>query len=30
VFWGATLFLGKEVISRYHSLLDPRTWFRKV
>ena len=24
VFWGAALFLGKEVISRYRSLLDPR------
>ena len=29
VFWGAALFLGKEVISRYRSLLDPRAWFRK-
>ena len=28
VFWGAALFLGKEVISRYRSLLDPRAWFR--
>ena len=29
VFWGAALFLGKEVISRYRSLLDPRVWLRK-
>jgi hypothetical protein len=29
VFWGAALFLGKEVISRYRRLLDPRAWFRK-
>lgn len=29
VFWGAALFLGKEAISRYRRLLDPRTWFRK-
>jgi hypothetical protein len=29
VFWGATLFLGKEVILRYRRLLDPRGWFRK-
>jgi hypothetical protein len=29
VFWGAALFLGKEVISCYRSLLDPRAWFRK-
>jgi hypothetical protein len=28
VFWGAALCLGKEVISRYRSLLDPRAWFR--
>jgi hypothetical protein len=29
VFWGAALFLGKEVISRYRRLLDPRAWFHK-
>jgi hypothetical protein len=29
VFWGAALFLGKEVISRYRSFFDPRTWRRK-
>ena len=29
VFWGAALFLGKEVISRYRRLLDPRAWFSK-
>ena len=29
VFWGAALYLGKEVISRYRRLLDPRAWFRK-
>jgi hypothetical protein len=28
VFWGAALFLGKEVISRYRSYFDPRTWKR--
>ena len=28
VFWGAARFLGKEVISRYRSLLDPRAWLR--
>ena len=29
VFWGAALFLGKEVISRFRRLLDPRAWFSK-
>jgi 8-oxo-dGTP diphosphatase len=28
VFWGAALFLGKEVISRYRRFFDPRTWKR--
>jgi hypothetical protein len=28
VFWGAALFLGKEVISRYRAYFDPRTWKR--
>lgn len=26
VFWGAAFFLGKEMISRYRRLFDPRTW----
>jgi hypothetical protein len=26
VFWGAALFLGGEVISRYRRFFDPRTW----
>ena len=29
VFWAAALFVGREVISRYRSYFDPRTWFRK-
>jgi hypothetical protein len=29
VFWGAALFAGKEVISRYRRYFDPRTWLRK-
>ena len=29
VFWGAALFVGKEVISRYRRYFDPRTWFSK-
>ena len=29
VFWGAALFLGGEVISRYRRLFDPRTWRRE-
>jgi hypothetical protein len=29
VFWGAALFLNKEVILRYRSLLDPWAWFRE-
>ena len=29
VFWGAALFLGGEVISRYRRLFDPRTWCRE-
>lgn len=29
VFWGAALFVGKEVISRYRRYFDPRAWFRK-
>jgi hypothetical protein len=29
VFWGAALFLGKEMISRYRRFFDPRTWRRK-
>jgi hypothetical protein len=29
VFWGAALFVGKEVISRYRRFFDPRTWFRR-
>ena len=28
VFWGAALFVGKEVISRYRRFFDPRTWKR--
>ncbi len=28
VFWGAALFVGKEVISRYRSFFDPRAWKR--
>ena len=28
VFWGAALFLGGEVISRYRRYFDPRTWRR--
>jgi hypothetical protein len=28
VFWGAALFLGGEVISRYRHFFDPRTWRR--
>jgi predicted anti-sigma-YlaC factor YlaD len=28
VFWGAALFLGKEVISRYRGYFDPRAWKR--
>ncbi len=29
VFWGAALFVGKEVISRYRRYFDSRTWFSK-
>jgi hypothetical protein len=29
VFWVAALFVGKEVISRYRRLFDPRVWFRR-
>ena len=29
VFLGAALFLGREVISRYRRLFDPRTWRRE-
>lgn len=28
VFWGAALFFGKEVVSRYRRFFDPRNWFR--
>jgi hypothetical protein len=28
VFWGAALFVGKEVISRYRCFFDPRAWKR--
>lgn len=28
VFWGAALFVGKEVISRYRRCFDPRAWKR--
>ena len=28
VFWVAALFVGREVISRYRRLFDPRTWKR--
>jgi hypothetical protein len=28
VFWGAALFVGKEVISRYRRFFDPRAWKR--
>ena len=27
VFWGAALFVGKAVISRYRRHFDPRAWF---
>ena len=29
VFWGAALFAGKEVVTRYRRFLDPRALFRK-
>ena len=29
VFWGAALFFGKKVISRFRRLFDPRSWRRK-
>ena len=29
VFWGAALFVGKAVISRYRRFFDPRAWFDK-
>ena len=29
VFWVSALLLGREVVRRYRSRLDPRTWFRK-
>ena len=29
VFWGAALFVGGAVISRYRRFFDPRAWFRK-
>ena len=29
VFWGAALFVGCAVISRYRRFFDPRAWFRK-
>ena len=28
VFWGATLLVGKEVISRYRRYFAPRAWKR--
>jgi hypothetical protein len=28
VFWGAALFVGREVISRYRRFFDPRAWRR--
>ncbi len=28
VFWGAALFVGEEVISRYRRFFDPRAWKR--
>ena len=28
VFWVAALFVGREVISRYRRLFDPRMWKR--
>jgi hypothetical protein len=28
VFWGAALFVGREVISRYRRFFDPRAWKR--
>ena len=28
VFWGAALFLGGELVSRYRRSFDPRTWKR--
>ena len=28
VFWGAALFLGGELVSRYRRFFDPRTWKR--
>lgn len=27
VFWGAAVFVGKEVVSRYRRFLDPRRLF---
>jgi hypothetical protein len=29
VFWGAALFVGRAVISRYRRFFDPRAWFDK-
>jgi hypothetical protein len=29
VFWGAALFVGGAVISRYRRFFDPRAWFDK-
>ena len=28
IFWGAALFVGREVISRYRRFFDPRAWKR--
>lgn len=28
VFWGAALFLGREIVARYRRYFDPRNWFR--
>jgi hypothetical protein len=29
VFWGAALFFGRQVISRYRRVFDPRSWRHK-
>ena len=29
VFWGAALFVGRAVISRYRRFFDPRAWYDK-
>ncbi len=29
VFWGAALYFGKEIASRYRRFFNPRNWFGK-